>query len=130
MYNRALDDLDHSDYLALDQPNVYSKGSRFNNGAPTKSWLDPKLWSHENPGVAPGKRSMAHAFLVSVQPGLSHIYADNGITQPYAFKASNSDPDTLSYDEAMADVDQDKWIEAAIQEILSLDIETTLTDIY
>jgi transposase InsO family protein len=129
MYNRALEDLDHSDYLALDQPNVYSKDSRFNKGAPTKSWLDPKLWSHENPGVAPDKRSMAHAFLVSAQPGLSHIYADNGITQPYAFKASNSDPDTLSYDEAMADVDRDKWIEAAIQEILSLEKEDTWTEV-
>jgi hypothetical protein len=129
MYYRALEDLDHSDYLALDQPNVYSKGSRFNNGVPAKSWLDPKLWSKENPGVAPCKKAMVHAFLVAVQPGLSHIYADNGITQPYAFKASNSDPDTLSYDEAMADVDRDKWIEAAIQEILSLEKEGTWTEV-
>jgi hypothetical protein len=129
MYDRALADLDHSDYIALDQPDVYGKGSRFNIGVPEKSWLDPKIWSAENPGVAPRKKSMVHAFLVAVQPGLSHIYADNGITQPYAFKASNSDPDTLSYDEAMADVDRDKWIEAAIQEILSLEKEDTWTEV-
>ena len=129
MYDRALDDLDHSDYIALNQPNVYSKGCRLNKGAPVKSWLDPKLWAQENPGVSSSKNSMVHAFLVAVQPQLSHIYADNGITQPYAFKASNSDPDTLSYDEAMADVDRDKWIEAAIQEILSLEKEGTWTEV-
>jgi hypothetical protein len=32
---------------------------------------------------------------------------------PCSFKASNLDPDTLSYQEAMADVDKLKWIEAA-----------------
>ena len=97
MYDRALGDLDHSDYIALDQPDVYPKDSRFNKGAPEKTWLDPKLWSEANPGVSPQKQAMVHAFLVAAQPHLSHIYADNGITQPYAFKASNSDPDTLSY---------------------------------
>jgi hypothetical protein len=129
MYDRALQDVHHSDYIALEQPNVYSKESQFNQGPSAKSYLDPKLWSQDNPGIAPRKRAMVHAFLVAEQPGFSHIYADNGITQPYAFKASNSDPDTLSYDEAMADVDRDKWIEAAIQEILSLEKENTWTEV-
>jgi hypothetical protein len=45
--------------------------------------------------------SISTAFLVATQPGLTAIYDLNGITQPYAFKASKSDPDILSYDEAM-----------------------------
>lgn len=31
--------------------------------------------------------------------------------------ASNSDPDTLSYDDAMADADKDEWKKAATKEI-------------
>ena len=52
----------------------------------------------------------------------------NGITQSYAFKASNSDPDTLSYDEAMADVDRELWIVAAKNEIASLEDHGTWTE--
>jgi len=44
----------------------------------------------------------------------------NGITQPYAFKASTSDPDTLSYADAMTDVDRKLWNEATKKEIKSL----------
>ena len=70
-----------------------------------------------------------NAFLVADQPGLKPIYELNGITQPYAFKASNSDPDTLSYDEAMADVDRELWIEAAKKEIKSLEDHGTWTEV-
>jgi hypothetical protein len=52
-------------------------------------------------------------FLVAEQPEFSSIYAANGVPQPYAYKATNSDPDTLSYEEAMSDVDRVKWIAAA-----------------
>ena len=53
----------------------------------------------------------------------------NGITQSYAFKASNLDPDTLSYDEAMADVGQELWIAAAKKEIASLEDHGTWTEV-
>jgi Reverse transcriptase (RNA-dependent DNA polymerase) len=39
----------------------------------------------------------------------------------WTYKASNTDPDVLSYDEAMRDVDRDKWIESATKEIRELE---------
>jgi hypothetical protein len=72
---------------------------------------------------------MNHAFLVAYQPGFTAIYEINGITQPYVFKASHSDPDTLSYDEAMADVDRELWIESAKKEIKSLEDQGTWTEV-
>jgi hypothetical protein len=74
-------------------------------------------------------RDMNHAFLVADQPGFTAIYEINGITQPYVFKASHSDPDTLSYDEAMADVDRELWIKAAKKEIKSLEDQGTWTEV-
>jgi hypothetical protein len=47
--------------------------------------------------------STPNAFLVAAQPGLAATCDLNGITQPHAFKASKSDPDILSYDEAMTE---------------------------
>jgi hypothetical protein len=64
--------------------------------------------------------STPNAFLVVTQPGLTAICDLNGITQPHAFKASKSDPDILTYDEAMADADRELWTEAAKKEIKSL----------
>jgi hypothetical protein len=72
---------------------------------------------------------MTDAFLVADQPGLTSVYAMNGITQSYAFKASSSDPDTLSYEEAMTDVDRELWIEAAKKEIKSLEDHGTWTEV-
>jgi hypothetical protein len=66
---------------------------------------------------------------VAVQPGLTSIYATHGLPQPYAFKASNLDPDTLSYDEAMADTDRDLWIAAAKKEIKLLEDHGTWTKV-
>jgi hypothetical protein len=73
--------------------------------------------------------SIPTAFLVATQPGLTAIYDLNGITQSYAFKASKSDPDILSYDEAMVDVDRELWIEAAKKEIKSLEEHGTWTEV-
>jgi hypothetical protein len=81
------------------------------------------------PSLAPRSNDIADVFLVADQPGLSAVYAMNGITQSYAFKASNSDPDTLSYDEAMADVDRELWIAAAKKEIASLEDHGTWTEV-
>ena len=58
--------------------------------------------------------------LVAFEPSLASIYAMHGITQPYAFKASNFDPDTLSYKDAMTDIDRELCIEATKKEIKSL----------
>jgi hypothetical protein len=73
--------------------------------------------------------SIPTAFLVATQPGLTAMYDLNGITQPHAFKASKSDPDILSYDKAMADVDREVWIEAAKKEIKSLEEHGTWTEV-
>ena len=48
---------------------------------------------------------------------------------PFAFKAASSDPDTLSYDEAMRDVDADKWLDAAESEIHSLERQGTWVEV-
>jgi hypothetical protein len=63
------------------------------------------------------------------QPEFASIYFANGLSPPYAFKVSNSDPDTLSYEEAMKDVDKLKWIEAAEKEIKSLEDQDTWTEV-
>ena len=68
-------------------------------------------------------------FLVADQPGLSAVYAMNGRSQSYALKASNSDLDTLSYDEAMADVDREVWIATAKKEIASLEDHEIWTEV-
>ena len=81
------------------------------------------------PSLAPRPDSIADVFLVADQPGMSAIYSQNGITQPFAFKASNSDPDTLSYEDAMTDVDRELWIEAAKKEIKSLQDHGTWTEV-
>jgi hypothetical protein len=73
--------------------------------------------------------SIPNAFLVATQPGLAATCDLNGITQPHAFKASKSDPDILSYDEAMADVDRELWMEAAKKEIKSLEEHGTWTKV-
>ena len=48
---------------------------------------------------------------------------ENGIIlSPTAFKAAASDPDTLSFDQAMADIEHvTKWMEAAAKEVASLE---------
>ena len=60
------------------------------------------------------------------------IFPECGLRPPpLAYKPTPSDPDTLSYDEAMSDVEHlDKWMQAAAAEIESLEknatwIETT-----
>ena len=83
----------------------------------------------ESPNLASNSSVEPNAFLVADQPGLTSVYELNGITKPYAYKASNSDPDTLSYDEAMADVDRELWIEAAKKEIKSLEDHGTWTEV-
>jgi hypothetical protein len=83
----------------------------------------------DDPEAVDNSSAPSNAFLVAVQPGLTEIYSTNGFSQPYAFKASNSDPDTLSYDEAMSDVDRDLWILAAKKEIKSLEDHGTWTEV-
>ena len=84
----------------------------------------------------------------------SSVYNDNGFPSPLAanlsesfndwisvedvegnpstiavYKASNSDPDTLSYDDAMSDVDKDMWRKAALKEILALEEKGTWIEV-
>ena len=54
----------------------------------------------------------------------------NGSTSEIAvYKASNSDPDTLSFDEAMNDVDSEEWRKAALKEIEQLQEKGTWREI-
>jgi hypothetical protein len=54
----------------------------------------------------------------------------NGSTSEIAvYKASNSDPDTLSFNEAMNDVDSEEWRKAALKEIEQLEEKGTWREI-
>ena len=49
---------------------------------------------------------------------------------PNAFKAAASDPDTLSFDHAMADIEHvSKWMEAAAKEVASLEKNGTWLEV-
>jgi hypothetical protein len=61
-------------------------------------------------------------------PTFATVYLDNGIETPLAYQAS-SDPDTLTFDQAMADVDRDQWIESAHKEIKSLEENHTWEEV-
>ena len=58
------------------------------------------------------------------------IFAEFGLpSPPLALKVSPSDPDTLTYDEAMSDtINLDKWMAAAAAEIASLEKNETWTE--
>jgi hypothetical protein len=141
LYTKALLDLEKSDFLALNQLQSDWSKPIDNTAANDDTKPGPRLDQNtggltvahtlrpDDTSLCATVKDMTHAFLVAEQPGFSHIYAASGVNQPYAYKASNSDPDTLSYDEAMADIDRDKWIEAAIKEILSLEKEGTWTEV-
>jgi hypothetical protein len=61
--------------------------------------------------------------LMSTTPDIASA---SSIVSADAFKASNSDPDTLLYDEAMWDkLSVDQWLDAAWKEILSLEAHGT-----
>jgi hypothetical protein len=83
----------------------------------------------EVPGGPRFAPAMNTSYLVVEQPEFASIYSANGLSPPYAFKASNSDPDTLSYEKAMKDVDKSKWIAAAEKEIKSLEDQNTWTEV-
>jgi hypothetical protein len=59
------------------------------------------------------------------------IFEENGIVlSPTAFKAAPTDPDTLSFDQAMADTaNVTKWMEAAAKEIVSLEKNGTWREV-
>ena len=59
-----------------------------------------------------------------------HVEDVNGNSNEIAiFKASNSDPDTLSFDEAMRDDDKDEWRKAALKEIMALEEKGTWIEV-
>jgi hypothetical protein len=59
------------------------------------------------------------------------IFEENGIILcPTAFKAAASDPDTLTFDQAMSDIEHvTKWMEAAAKEIASLEKNGTWIEV-
>ena len=57
------------------------------------------------------------------------IYLANDIPAPSAFKV-NADPDTLTYDEAMADPDRDRWLESMLVEITSLESKEAWDEVF
>ncbi len=59
------------------------------------------------------------------------IFEEDGIIlSPTAFKAAASDPDTLSFDQAMTDIEHvTKWMEAAAKEVASLEKNGTWKEV-
>ena len=59
-----------------------------------------------------------------------HLYQENGFFMPLVFKASNLDPDTLTFDEAMADTaNHQGWLEATANEISALEAKGTWEEV-
>ncbi|KAL7575690.1 hypothetical protein ACA910_011507 [Epithemia clementina (nom. ined.)] len=57
------------------------------------------------------------------------LFASN-ISNPEAYKASASDPDTLTFDQAMSSPDKHEWIKAANLEIAELVAKGTWTEVF
>jgi hypothetical protein len=66
-----------------------------------------------------------------VEPSAWHFPECGLLPPPLALKATPSDPDTLSYDKAMADTSQNvlKWMEAARKGIASLEKNGTWIEV-
>jgi hypothetical protein len=70
--------------------------------------------------------------LLAVPPGNHYhsIFSAIGVPTPIVLSAKkNADPDTLTFDQAMVDVDKEKWIEAAEVEIRSLEAKGTWKEV-
>ena len=73
---------------------------------------------------------MSLPFLQTNHSSCPHLYQENGFFTPLVFKASNSDPDTLTFDEVMADtVHHQGWLEAAVNEISTLEAKGTWEEV-
>ena len=74
------------------------------------------------------KNTQGHGYFASPS---AWIFEENGIIlSPTAFKAAASDPDTLSFDQAMADIGHvTKWMEAAAKEVASLEKNGTWKEV-
>ena len=69
-------------------------------------------------------------FLHTNHSSCPHLYQENGFFMPLVFKASNLDPDTLTFDEVMADtVNGQEWLEAAANEISTLEAKGTWVEV-
>jgi len=69
-----------------------------------------------------------HRYL-AFDPHAMMIYLANDIPAPSAFKV-NADPDTLTYDEAIADPDRDCWLESMLVEITSLESKEAWDEVF
>ena len=74
------------------------------------------------------KNTQGHGYLASPS---AWIFEENGIIlSPTAFKAAASDPDILSFDQAMSDIEHvTKWMEAAAKEVASLEKNGTWKEV-
>jgi hypothetical protein len=72
--------------------------------------------------------SYSRADFLVADPTFATVYMNNGIDAPLAYQAS-SDPDTLTFDQAMADVDRVQWIESAHKEIKALEENHTWEEV-
>ena len=69
---------------------------------------------------------MSQPFLHTNHSSCPHLYQENGFFMPLLFKASNLDPDTLTFDEVMADtLNCQGWLEADVNEISALEAKGT-----
>ena len=73
---------------------------------------------------------ISRPFLQTYHSSCPHLYQENGFFMPLVFKASNSDPDTLTFDEVMANtVNCQGWLEAAANEISALEAKGTWEEV-
>ena len=73
---------------------------------------------------------MSQPFLHTNHSSCPHLYQDNGLFTPLVFKASKSDLDTLTFDEAMANITNCQgWTEAATNEISALEAKGTWEEV-
>jgi hypothetical protein len=88
--------------------------------APTRQRKAPIRYGYDG---TQGHGYLAQAYEHRLIPSL---YLDAGLVSPAAYKAAISDPDTLTYDEAMADPEhRAQWIESMQKEITALETHGT-----
>ena len=101
---------------------------------PTPVPMPPPRHSRHVLQLAPEMQGMlartSQPFLHTNHSSCPHLYQENGFFMPLVFKASNLDPDTLIFDEVMANTANCQgWLEAAANEISALEAKGTWEEV-
>lgn len=78
----------------------------------------------------PPEFEIDHDIKLAAASANSNLFQDSGLPAPYVYKAARSDPDTLNFDEAMADTEnRQAWMDAAAKEISALEEKGTWEEV-